>query len=168
MEAGDIEWMSAGRGVWHAGFFGPPIKAFQLWIALPADRELSPAFSHHLSVNEIPSHGPARVLLGSSGEAVSPINAPPGVNYFDVQLRAGQRWTYQPPQGYRVGWIAVMDGSLRTPESVGKDELAVFDHSDAAIEFKPRPRRASYSARQFRSRTIFTSAITRCIPVALH
>ena len=29
-----------------------------------------------------------------------------------------------------------MDGSLRMPESVGKGELAVFDHSDAAIEFE--------------------------------
>lgn len=136
MEAGDIEWMSAGRGVWHTGFGIPPIKAFQLWIALPAERELAPAFSHHLSVNEIPSDGPVRVLLGRSGEAVSPINAPSGINYFVVELKAGQRWTYQPSQGYRVGWIAVMDGSLHTPEPVDKGELAVFDHSDAAIEFE--------------------------------
>jgi redox-sensitive bicupin YhaK (pirin superfamily) len=138
MEAGDIEWMSAGRGVWHSGFALPPIKAFQLWVALPAERELAPAFSHHLSVKEIPSDGPARVLLGRSGEAVSPINAPPGINYFDVHLKAGQRWTCQPPRGYRVGWIAVMDGSLRTPEPVGKGELAVFDRSDTAIEFEAR------------------------------
>jgi redox-sensitive bicupin YhaK (pirin superfamily) len=134
--AGDIEWMSAGRGVWHTGFAMPPVKAFQLWVALPPERELAPAFSQHLSINEIPSDGPARVLLGRSGEAVSPIDAPSGVNYFDVQLKANQRWTYQPPRGYRVGWIAVMDGSLRTPESVDKGELAVFDQSDNAIEFE--------------------------------
>ncbi|MDF3833933.1 pirin family protein [Cupriavidus basilensis] len=136
MVAGDIEWLSAGRGVWHSGFALPPIKAFQLWIALPRERELAPAFSQHLSVNEIPSDGPARVLLGRSGEAVSPIDAPPGVNYFVVQLKAGQRWTYQPSRGYRVGWIAVMDGGLCTPDPVDKGELAVFDQSDAAIEFE--------------------------------
>ncbi|CAG2157550.1 hypothetical protein LMG31506_06046 [Cupriavidus yeoncheonensis] len=136
MTAGDIEWMSAGRGVWHSGFAEPPIKAFQLWVALPPERELAPAFSQHLSVNEIPSDGPARVLLGRSGEAVSPIDAPAGINYLVVQLKAGQRWTCQPPQGHRVGWIAVMDGSLRTPDPVGKGELAVFDHSDAAIGFE--------------------------------
>lgn len=136
MVAGDIEWMSAGGGVWHTGFVEPPIKAFQLWIALPPERELAPAFSQHISVNDIPLAGPARVLLGRSGEAVSPIDAPPGINYFVVQLKAGQRWTYQPPPGYQVGWIAVMDGSLRTPEPVDKGELAVFDPSDAAIEFE--------------------------------
>lgn len=136
MGAGDIEWMSAGRGVWHSGYAVPPVKAFQLWVALPAERELAPAFSQHLPVSDIPSDGPARVLLGSSGKAVSPIDAPLGMNYFVVQLKAGQRWTYQPPQGYRVGWVAVMDGSLRTPDAVGEGELAVFDQSDAAIEFE--------------------------------
>ena len=136
MVAGDIEWMSAGRGVWHSGFVKPPVKAFQLWVALPPERELEPAFSHHLPVNDIPSDGPARVLLGRSGKAVSPIDAPAGLNYFVVQLKAGQRWTYQPPQGYLVGWIAVMDGSLRTPEPVSRGELAVFDASDAAIAFE--------------------------------
>lgn len=136
MTAGDIEWMSAGRGVWHTGFVEPPVKAFQLWVALPPERELAPAVSHHLSVDEIPSDGPARVLLGRSGAAVSPIDAPPGINYFVVRLEAGQRWTCRPSQGYRVGWAAVMDGSLKTPDPVGKGELAVFDSSDAAIEFE--------------------------------
>ncbi|QOT81921.1 pirin family protein [Cupriavidus basilensis] len=134
--AGDIEWMCAGRGVWHSGFAVPPIKAFQLWVALPPERELAPAFSQHLSVRDIPSDGPARVLLGRSGEAVSPIDAPSGVNYFVVHLEAGQRWTYQPPQGYRVGWVAVMDGAVLTPDRVERGELAVFDQSDAALEFE--------------------------------
>lgn len=136
MVAGDIEWLSAGHGVWHSGFVVPPIKAFQLWVALPPERELAPAFSQHLSVNEIPLDGPARVLLGRSGAAVSPIDAPPGVNYFVVQLQARQRWIYRPPRGHRVGWIAVMDGSLCTPDPVEKGELAVFDQSEAPIEFE--------------------------------
>jgi len=134
--AGDIEWMSAGRGVWHSGFVVPPIKAFQLWVALPPERELAPAFSQHLSVDGIPSDGPARVLLGRCGDAVSPIDAPSGVNYFVVELEAGQSWTYQPPHGYRVGWIAVMDGAVRTPDRVEKGEMAVFDQSDSVIEFE--------------------------------
>ena len=134
--AGDVEWLSAGRGVWHSGFATPPIRAFQLWVALPPERELAPAFSQHLSADEIPSDGPARVLLGRSGEAVSPLDAPAGLNYFAVQLKAGQRWTCQPPPGYQVGWVAVLDGSLRTPDPVDKAELAVFDQSDAAIEFE--------------------------------
>ncbi|AOR72514.1 hypothetical protein BBJ41_33310 [Burkholderia stabilis] len=134
--AGDIEWMSAGRGVWHTGTVVPPVKAFQLWVALPPGRELAPAFSRHLSIDDIPTDGPARVLLGRSGEAVSPIDAPLGVNYVVVNLKAGERWTCRPQPGERVGWTAVMDGSLRTPDPVGQGELVVFDASDAAIEFE--------------------------------
>jgi redox-sensitive bicupin YhaK (pirin superfamily) len=134
--AGDVEYLNAGRGVWHSGFALPPIKAFQLWIALPPELELARAFSQHLSANEIPSDGPARVLLGRSGKAVSPIDAPSGLNFFDVQLEGGQRWRYQPPPGHSVGWIAVMDGRLRTSASVDKGELAVFDQTDTAIEFE--------------------------------
>ncbi|WP_321953446.1 pirin family protein [Burkholderia cenocepacia] len=136
MGAGDIEWMSAGRGVWHTGSVVPPVKAFQLWVALPPGRELAPAFSQHLSIDDIPTDGPARVLLGRHGDAVSPVDAPPGINYVVVQLAAGERWTCRPPQGYRVGWTAVMDGRLRTPDPVGRGELVVFDASDAPIEFE--------------------------------
>ncbi|WP_321863642.1 pirin family protein [Burkholderia cenocepacia] len=136
MKAGDIEWMSAGRGVWHTGSVVPPVKAFQLWVALPPGRELAPAFSQHLSIDDIPTDGPARVLLGRHGDAVSPVDAPPGINYVVVQLRAGERWTCRPPQGYAVGWTAVMDGRVRTPDPVERGELAVFDSSDAAIEFE--------------------------------
>ena len=133
---GDVEWMSAGRGVWHSGYAQPPVKGFQLWVALPPERELSSAFSQHVSSADIPADGPARVLLGRSGNAISPIDAPPGINFFDVSLRAGQRWTFQPPPRHGLGWIAVMDGSLLTPDPVEKGELAVFDPSDTAIEFE--------------------------------
>jgi redox-sensitive bicupin YhaK (pirin superfamily) len=134
--AGDVEYLNAGRGVWHSGLALPPIKGFQLWIALPPERELARAFSQHVSVTEIQSDGPARVLLGRIGNAESPIDAPPGLNFFDVQLEGGRRWRYQPPPGHSVGWIAVMDGRLRTPTPVDKGELAVFDPTDTAIEFE--------------------------------
>ncbi len=133
---GDVEWMSAGRGVWHSGDASPPVRGFQLWVALPPERELAQAFSQHLSSDEIPSDGPARVLIGRSRDAVSPIDAPPGINFLDVKLRAGERWRFQPPAGHGLAWIAVMDGGLRTPDPVDQGELAVFDRSDASIEFE--------------------------------
>jgi redox-sensitive bicupin YhaK (pirin superfamily) len=37
LRAGGVEWMRAGKGVWHAGGAGDPglTRGFQLWIALP-------------------------------------------------------------------------------------------------------------------------------------
>lgn len=58
------------------------------------------------------------------------------VSTVSLYIKTGQRWASQPPRGYRVGWIAILDGSLCTPDPVDKGELAVFDQSDAAIEFE--------------------------------
>ena len=137
VEAGGLEWMKAGGGVWHDGAaLSPgPLQAYQLWVALPAADENAPAESQYIAADEVEQHGPARVLLGRLGPARSPIRAPAGINYLHVQLKGGDRWRYQPPIGHTVGWVSVYQGELRTPETVPAQTLAVFDSSDAAIEF---------------------------------
>ena len=138
LPAGGVEWMRAGRGVWHTGnATGTALtKGFQLWIALPAALEHAANHSRYLTPDEVPDAGSARVVLGSYGSVKSPISAPEGINYLDVRLDAGERWTYQPPIEHTVAWIAVSDGSVRTPESVSAGELAVFEESNGAITFQ--------------------------------
>src|SRR5277367_3096488 len=99
LRAGGIEWMRAGGGVWHGGGAGEPgrTRGFQLWIALPPELELGPSESVYLAPEVIPQDGPARVLLGSYGTATSAIKIPSPMNYLAVRLKAGERWTYQPP-----------------------------------------------------------------------
>jgi redox-sensitive bicupin YhaK (pirin superfamily) len=133
LSAGGIEWMRAGRGVWHTGAALQSAKGFQLWIALTAELENAPCQSHYLSAQEVAEEKPARVILGSHGRAKSTINAPQGINYLDVQLAAGERWIYQPPSNHEVAWLAVSQGTLRTPEPVAAGELAVFEESNSAL-----------------------------------
>ena len=138
LHAGGIEWMRAAGGVWHTGSLNGKerVKGFQLWVALPPELENGTPQSRYLSAEEVPADGPARVVLGQSGDASSAIPAPSGMNYLDVRLKAGERWTYQPPSGHTVGWVAVYQGTLHTPEAVTAGELAVFDRSHAAITFE--------------------------------
>jgi redox-sensitive bicupin YhaK (pirin superfamily) len=138
LSAGGVEWMRAAGGVWHTGGAAgtQPMKGFQLWIALPPELENGAPESRYLSVDDVSSDGPARIVLGSYGRASSEIPVPPGINYLDVSLRAGERWTYQPPPGHTVAWIAVHEGLLRTPESVSAREVAVFDETGGAITFE--------------------------------
>jgi redox-sensitive bicupin YhaK (pirin superfamily) len=137
LPAGGVEWMRAGGGVWHTGGPGDAdrVRGFQLWVALPPELENGTAMSHYVHPDEVPVAGPVRVILGRHGDAVSPIAAPPTMNYLVVALKAGERWTYQPPAGHTVGWIAVHEGAVRTPERVAKGELAVFAASNDAIDF---------------------------------
>jgi redox-sensitive bicupin YhaK (pirin superfamily) len=138
LPAGGIEWMRAGGGVWHAGGAGEPgrTRGFQLWIALPPELELGPSESLYLAPDLIPHDGPARVLIGSYGTATSSIQAPSLMNYLAVRLKAGERWSYQPPAEHMVVWTAIGMGCVLAPDELQQGELVAFRPSSAAIEFE--------------------------------
>ena len=110
---GGLEWMKAGKGVWHDGgpLEGDPLRVFQLWIALPEQEELSPPESQYIPADAVEHDGPVRVILGQHGLARSPIRAPDGINYFHIRLKDGQQWHYVPPDGHTVAWLSVDKGS---------------------------------------------------------
>jgi redox-sensitive bicupin YhaK (pirin superfamily) len=135
VETGGVEWMRAGNGVWHTGAAGKGnVRVFQLWVALPPELENGPVASHYVTRGEIPSVGPARVILGSYDGARSPIVAPP-MTYLSVDLKAGERWSYHPAAGHTVAWVAVDRGTLRAPAPVVGGEVALFEPSEESLDF---------------------------------
>jgi redox-sensitive bicupin YhaK (pirin superfamily) len=138
LPAAGLEWMRAGGGVWHGGGAGEPgrTRGFQLWIALPPELELGTSESVYLAPEVIPHDGPARVLVGSYGTATSSIKAPSPMNYLAVHLKAGERWSYQPPAEHTVLWTAVGMGSVLVPDELQQGELMAFTPSNASIEFE--------------------------------
>lgn len=137
LEAGGVEWMQAGCGVWHGGGAGKPGRArgFQLWISLPPHLELGPPHSIYQSVHDVPVAGPARVLLGSYERVSSAIEAPSDINYLAVRLAAGERWRYAPPAGHDVLWVAVGKGAVVTSDRIVQGELAIFAPGGNVVEF---------------------------------
>jgi|SRR5882672_295705 len=133
---GGLEWMKAGNGVWHDGgpLEGTPLRAFQLWVALPAAEENSRPESQYVPAAAVEQDGPVRVLLGQYGRARSPIRAPQDINYFHVRLKDGQHWRYTPPRGHNVAWLAVDRGHLLASKEVGAGELAVFAEGEDVID----------------------------------
>ena len=75
-----------------------------------------------------------RVILGAYGNAKSPIAAPP-MTYLAVSLKAGERWSYHPPKGHPVAWVAVHEGVLRASSPIPSGEIAVFEPSEESIAF---------------------------------
>src|SRR6266851_4917598 len=126
LPAGAVEWMRASNGVWHTG--QPEegrVRAVQLWVALPPELENAPFASQYVMPKDIPVEGPVRVILGAYGDARSPIDAPP-MTYLNVSLKHGEQWTYHPPKGHTVAWVAVHEGVLRTPSPIPNGEIAIF------------------------------------------
>jgi hypothetical protein len=58
------------------------------------------------------------------------------MNYLAVRLKAGERWSYQPPAEHTVLWTAVGMGSVLVPDELQRGELVAFRPSSAAIEFE--------------------------------
>jgi redox-sensitive bicupin YhaK (pirin superfamily) len=123
---------------WHTGgMFGTErIKGFQLWVAMPPELELAEAQSQYLGASDFHFSGPARVIAGEYDGVKSIVESPRGITYLDVRLKAGERWTFRPAKGHDVAWIALHQGTVKTPERISTGEIAVFEESDQAIEFE--------------------------------
>lgn len=135
---GGVEFVRAGSGVWHgkelSGGTSPTVQGFQLWLALPPDLENAPPDPQYSE--STPTIGPARLILGEYAGAKSPVRAPSGINYLVVTLQPGERWTYEPPQGHEVAWVAIGRGALSVGEPISKGELAIFEAGTTAIAFE--------------------------------
>ena len=138
IEAGGVEWMRAGSGVWHAGGISGTerIKGFQLWVAMPPALELAEPESQYLDASAFQPAAPARVIAGEYDGAKSRVGSPHGITYLDVRLRAGERWVFQPPENHNVAWIASHQGRLATPSEISGGEAVVFEEGDKPIEFE--------------------------------
>src|ERR1700693_2436126 len=128
LQAGGVEWMQAGRGMWHGGGLDKAgrTRGFQLWIALPPELELGPTISIYQAPEDVPQSGPARILLGSYGAASSAIASPSPINYLVVRLKAGERWRYEAPSGHTVLWVAIASGGLLAPDAPRPGWAAAF------------------------------------------
>jgi redox-sensitive bicupin YhaK (pirin superfamily) len=137
---GGVEWARAGSGMWHGKELSAGTSAtaqgFQLWIALPPDLENAKSETQYIEAEGIPSIGPARVVVGSYGAATSPVRAPHGINYLLVALKPGERWTYDPPSGHLIAWVALSKGALVATERLSKGDLAVFEKGEVPIAFE--------------------------------
>ena len=160
---GGVEWMVAGRGMWHGGGLDKPgrTRGFQLWIALPPELELGPAASVYLAPEDVPEDGPARVLLGSYGSASSPIASPAPINYLAVRLRAGESWRYKPPTSHTVLWVAIASGTVSVPDELGRGDLVALSRRAKPWSSRRGLTPNSFSARPCRTSTISSSAPIR-------
>ncbi|HVO93633.1 MAG TPA: pirin family protein [Terriglobales bacterium] len=119
--AGDLQWMSAGRGILHEEM--PQVRpegvaGFQLWVNLPAKQKMSAPRYQNLHASEIPvverDNGvTVRVICGKVDGVSGPITgivAEP--TYLDVALAAGGTFTQAVPRGHSA-FAYLFEGEAR-------------------------------------------------------
>ena len=72
LRSGDVQWMTAGRGIIHSEMpqqLEGRMRGFQLWLNLPAAEKMKPAAYRDIPAREIPEHvfdgGNVKVIAGS-------------------------------------------------------------------------------------------------------
>jgi hypothetical protein len=100
IKPGEVNWMTAGRGIVHSErtrpekrVDGEPIHGLQMWVALPAAKEeMEAAFAHH-AIAEFPvikeNGRNVRVVVGALYGSSSPVPAVHETIFGDVHLKAG-------------------------------------------------------------------------------
>lgn len=147
--AGDIQWMTAGRGIMHQempkGDARGRMHGFQLWANLPSSLKMTDPRYQDVPAAEIPEiidddGTTVRVLCGSFWGKRGPVDgiaADPA--YLDVFVPAG-RTRRLPVDTYRQAFAYIFEGSgsfrdasspvgILTEKSVGGEELHIRDQS---------------------------------------
>ena len=101
---GDIQWMTAGKGIVHAEVPAPggPCIGFQLWINLPKSRKfIEPGYQDFKSseIPEVKEDGlTVRLIAGESYGQSSKIKPNSIANFFDVHVAPGKVFeqSYEP------------------------------------------------------------------------
>jgi len=113
---GDVQWMTAGRGIVHAEepVAGETVHSLQLWVNLPRAQKLTAPRYQDLSGARLPVRREpgalVRVISGASGEvAASTLNHLP-VTAVELILEPGTAVTQALPGSYN-GFIYVLAGS---------------------------------------------------------
>ena len=117
LEQGDVQWMTAGKGVLHSEMPGPQgVHSLQLWLNLPASQKLTPArYADQHAADAAVAHGhgwEARVYAGRQGEAKAPHGSTYPMGLVMLRAEAGASCQLQVPADERA-FLYVIEGSAR-------------------------------------------------------
>ncbi|MGQ3890822.1 pirin family protein [Legionella sp. CNM-4043-24] len=142
--AGDVQWMTAGRGVVHSEMpvaDSRRLAGLQFWLNLPAASKMGEPGYQEFTANELPfddyDNGMRiKVMAGKNASGTqSPLTGiATAPLFFDVSLPAGETFRQAIPLSHQA-FVFVLEGDIQIEgDVVGKEQLAVLEQgSDLSI-----------------------------------
>ena len=137
--AGDVQWMSSGRGILHEEMprRGPSgnIYGFQLWVNLPSHLKMSEPRYQEVNASTIPTYEKdgvkIRVVTGTVDNVTGPVvDIAASPLYLDVQLAPASEWHHPIPSGHTaLAYVFEGAGKFAGTE-VESVRMAVFGDGD--------------------------------------
>jgi redox-sensitive bicupin YhaK (pirin superfamily) len=151
---GDVNWMTAGRGIVHSErtpaaerAAGIAVHGIQSWVALPRDaEEVAPSFHHHAArdLPQLDINGVRlRVIAGEAFGERSPVETFARTLYLAAEFAAGsalvvppehvERAIYAADATLRVGGVELAPGHLAVLPAGGSVEISADSAARAMI-----------------------------------
>lgn len=148
---GDVQWMTAGRGILHEEMPQPvdgKLEGFQLWVNLPAALKMAPARYQEVKSAQIPEVEAdgvtVRVIAGSIDGvtgAVTEIAAQP--TYLDVTMSAHSSFVHALPEAH-AAFVYLFEGEIAIGgKTVSATRLILLDKGQK-ISIKTNERDARF------------------------
>ena len=141
IEAGDVQWMTAGRGIIHSEMperADGRLRGFQLWVNLPSRLKMSPPRYQDVPAKNIASveRGDAsmRVIAGEAFGTQGAAGTLIPVRLLDVTIASQAAFEIELPDS-RACFIYAYEGAVHAPDrtgnarELGKGNLAVLEGS---------------------------------------
>ena len=148
---GDVNWMTAGRGIAHSERTSPEVRAkggrlfgIQAWVALPAtEEETAPDFTHH-GRDDLPMVSgegkKVRLIVGSLYGERSPVPTFSAMFYADAALEAGAKLPLPAEHEERAVYVA--GGAVEVAgDRFDAGQLLVFRPGDEITLVASKPAR---------------------------
>jgi redox-sensitive bicupin YhaK (pirin superfamily) len=137
---GDVQWMTAGRGVIHSEIPEQAdglLHGFQLWLNLPAAEKMKPAAYQEYASAEIPvleleEGGRVKLLAGRLSRGGHEVEGPVAVSstrptYMDIELDPGVAWEVAVDSGQTL-LLFVYQGATA---ELSAGQLGIYQHGNA-------------------------------------
>jgi quercetin 2,3-dioxygenase len=149
--AGDVQWMTAGKGIVHEEFHsqeftrkGGTLQMVQLWVNLRAKDKSAPPGYQTLLNAQIPSvalsqdAGTVRVIAGDYAGRKGAAKTFTPINLWDVTLRAGKSVELPLPDGHTTTFVVLsgevaVNGETEGRQTAREGDLAIFARAGEGI-----------------------------------
>jgi len=149
INAGDVQWMTAGAGILHKEYHekefskrGGPFEMIQLWVNLPKKDKSTPA--HYQAITaaqmgkvELPGNGGVvNVIAGKLNDVTGPAYTYSPVNLFDIKLNKGGEFNTSITAEHNTA-LLVINGSVEVNgEKAVEHSFVLFKNEGDEINIK--------------------------------
>ncbi|MEP7373437.1 MAG: pirin family protein [Chitinophagaceae bacterium] len=149
VNAGDVQWMTAGAGILHKEYHekefskkGGPFEMIQLWVNLPKKDKSTPAHYQAITADKMgkvelaDNAGVVNVIAGKLNEVKGPAYTYSPVNLFDIKLNKAAEFNTSITSDHNTA-ILVINGSIEVNgEKAAEHSFVLFKNDGEDIHIK--------------------------------